>query len=890
MSAQPADLAGDLGEGRASRGSSRRSIQRMAVLFTDVVASSRYFKERGDLAGREMLRRHQELASGPVLEHGGEVVKVLGDSVMAYFIHPEEALKAAVKIQERFKRHNQGRARKEQIHVRIGVHFGDGIIENGDIYGDVVNTAAKLLPLVQGDQVFVSEELRKRVQGLTWARFEPLDPGAGKGVLEDLAIHRVSWDENADLAPSLSTVVVFRPAWKLAPESFETAWAGLLEKSSVLWPKTPSRQAVLPDGSLILYLKDAPTAPVLARHGVDYLRNELGRDALPFLPLFTVIDTGPYLRAGKPTLDSLDGKWEGITPGEVAISPAALEAAGIPEGFSVHPPPGAKNAAPFHRMVKGGGDQEPFEYLFLYQAAMARGQHSPCFYCGDRRHQPADCPSKHLPDTTHGLDRLGYLPVEKINETFLDYLNTDGEGKGRALEVDARSSRPSDLAFQAYFELKRTFQLRFLRLLWTSEAGDWNKLETGRDEDGKGGLVWIGQDCIRVSNLHQAESVLTDALGKDPEDYRTHCALGFLSVEKNDLAKAKRHFNEALEKADTIPRKIFAHFLVARCLELEGEVRKAEEQIRRILFLDPHCQEAAYQDILYRFRKGKHTEALRNLRKMVEGNRRYFIAALIDPELGAVSDKIHPELAGLMEQARKEAASLAEQAREALKEIERLLDPDDDSLKTPRSHMAKVEELSTREGYFSHLDAIHYATAVIQSARRGHEQGRRKLTGLHMDLASRLDGCRAFLERYSYPSLLGSLPAEVAAVKSKVERVREVIRKNALEEFKEAFHQAQSACSELDECDRKMDRLAGFEQVIRIGLDFGKKALILESVNVVVALLLFPVLGHYLSFMVPGLDTTPESIWAYQKGVLAFGGILGLVVAAVLTARSLAEM
>ena len=71
------------------------SITKIAVLFTDIVSSSEFFKSYGDAAGRKMLRRHQELASPAIIEHGGVVVKILGDSIMAYFSSPQEALKSA---------------------------------------------------------------------------------------------------------------------------------------------------------------------------------------------------------------------------------------------------------------------------------------------------------------------------------------------------------------------------------------------------------------------------------------------------------------------------------------------------------------------------------------------------------------------------------------------------------------------------------------------------------------------------------------------------------------------------------------------------------------------------------------------------------------------------
>ena len=64
------------------------SVKKIAVLFTDIVGSSKFFKSHGDTAGRKMLRQHQEMASPAVVDHGGIVVKVLGDSIMAYFSNP----------------------------------------------------------------------------------------------------------------------------------------------------------------------------------------------------------------------------------------------------------------------------------------------------------------------------------------------------------------------------------------------------------------------------------------------------------------------------------------------------------------------------------------------------------------------------------------------------------------------------------------------------------------------------------------------------------------------------------------------------------------------------------------------------------------------------------
>ncbi|NVM57665.1 MAG: adenylate/guanylate cyclase domain-containing protein, partial [Desulfobacterales bacterium] len=120
----------------ASQPSQPRSTDEypMAVLFTDIVGSTKFFKSHGDLVGRDMLQRHHDMASPIIVEHGGALVKILGDSIMAYFFDCKEALKSAIKIQQELQMYNQRSDPDDHIHIKVGIHFGDGIIEEKDIF------------------------------------------------------------------------------------------------------------------------------------------------------------------------------------------------------------------------------------------------------------------------------------------------------------------------------------------------------------------------------------------------------------------------------------------------------------------------------------------------------------------------------------------------------------------------------------------------------------------------------------------------------------------------------------------------------------------------------------------------------------------------------------
>lgn len=171
---------------------SKDFIRKIAVLFTDIVGSSKYFKSYGDIAGREMLQRHQDLSSTAITLNNGILVKTIGDSVMAYFQDPKEAVNSGIKIQENFKNYNETKKVEDQIHVRIGIHFGVGIVEDQDIFGSVVNLAAKLVSIAGGDQIFISDEVYNMIPDSSSENFQLTQLRDIKGDLKGFDVYSVT--------------------------------------------------------------------------------------------------------------------------------------------------------------------------------------------------------------------------------------------------------------------------------------------------------------------------------------------------------------------------------------------------------------------------------------------------------------------------------------------------------------------------------------------------------------------------------------------------------------------------------------------------------------------------------------------------------------------------
>jgi class 3 adenylate cyclase len=149
--------------------------ENVAVLFTDIVGSTDYFKVHGDIAGRKLLLEHQNAVGEAVGSQGGVIVKTIGDSVLAWFNDPVGALESAIFIQDSNREYNRGRSPEEQIRIRIAIHYGPVIIENEDIFGDIVNRASRLKDSTEGGDICVSRQMVDQVQGAgPWA-FEQVD-------------------------------------------------------------------------------------------------------------------------------------------------------------------------------------------------------------------------------------------------------------------------------------------------------------------------------------------------------------------------------------------------------------------------------------------------------------------------------------------------------------------------------------------------------------------------------------------------------------------------------------------------------------------------------------------------------------------------------------------
>ncbi len=135
-----------------------------AIIFTDIVGFSR---QMGSNEARmlRLLEVHNQVIQQIVTEHHGHVIKTFGDAFLVDFPSVVHAVQCAQHIQAQFHTYNAEQDKTEQIHIRIGIHLGDIVVQpNGDVLGDGVNIASRLQTLAEPDTICISHKVYEEVE------------------------------------------------------------------------------------------------------------------------------------------------------------------------------------------------------------------------------------------------------------------------------------------------------------------------------------------------------------------------------------------------------------------------------------------------------------------------------------------------------------------------------------------------------------------------------------------------------------------------------------------------------------------------------------------------------------------------------------------------------
>jgi adenylate cyclase len=178
-----------------------------AILAADVAGYSRLTgldEEGTHVRLRERLRG---LADPKISEHRGKVVKHTGDGVLAEFGSVVDAVRCAIEVQHGMAEQNATMPQVNRIEFRIGVHVGDIIVDDNDIFGDGVNIAARLEGIAEPGGVCISDDAQRQVRGKVDFVFDDMGPQNLKNIVEPMRAWRLRMNASGSAASPIEPPV-----------------------------------------------------------------------------------------------------------------------------------------------------------------------------------------------------------------------------------------------------------------------------------------------------------------------------------------------------------------------------------------------------------------------------------------------------------------------------------------------------------------------------------------------------------------------------------------------------------------------------------------------------------------------------------------------------------
>jgi class 3 adenylate cyclase len=166
----------------------------VAILFSDIEDSTVLTERLGDERWLEVLREHNRVFREQIARHGGYEVKSQGDGFMLAFPDPCEALECAVSVQRAFAEREQDGS-SERLRVRMGLHTGEVIAEEGDFFGKNVILAARIAAQAGGGEILVSDEMRAAAGDGNGFAFDQGRELELKGLAGSHKVFRAGWED-----------------------------------------------------------------------------------------------------------------------------------------------------------------------------------------------------------------------------------------------------------------------------------------------------------------------------------------------------------------------------------------------------------------------------------------------------------------------------------------------------------------------------------------------------------------------------------------------------------------------------------------------------------------------------------------------------------------------
>jgi len=168
-----------------------REPRALTLFVSDIANSSELIQRLGDEAAQRLIHEHNRIVRAGLRRHQGVELQHTGDGFIATFERAARALRCAVELQREFeaRRLTQG----SQLRVRVGLHQGEPLLEEGRLFGVAMHTAARICGACDGGEILASLGVWRAAGADTQWVAEDLGPVPLRGIFEPVSLQRVDW-------------------------------------------------------------------------------------------------------------------------------------------------------------------------------------------------------------------------------------------------------------------------------------------------------------------------------------------------------------------------------------------------------------------------------------------------------------------------------------------------------------------------------------------------------------------------------------------------------------------------------------------------------------------------------------------------------------------------
>jgi TolB-like protein len=236
-------------------------------MFTDLVGYTA-LTQRNEALAMQLLEEHRRIVRPLFPKHNGREIKTIGDAFLVEFASALEATRCAFDIQQSLNEVNSGRQEDRRVMIRVGIHLGDVIHDQNDVYGDAVNIASRIEPLAPPGGICVSQQVYDQIKNKFEFPLSTLGKKNLKNVSEPIEVYRVilPWEKKSETELNLEkNRIAILPFANMSPDPADEYFADGLTEELIDRLAQVKELEVIARTSVMSYKKKEKKASEIAR-------------------------------------------------------------------------------------------------------------------------------------------------------------------------------------------------------------------------------------------------------------------------------------------------------------------------------------------------------------------------------------------------------------------------------------------------------------------------------------------------------------------------------------------------------------------------------------------------------------------------------------------------